>query len=206
MEHIDPSVTHSIWTSNEKLTLAVAIFALIISIILGIIQVNISKKQVAIDQKLEKFESQKGEVQLVSLITRYIISFANAWDKSNPKIAYIKTDIVSVSQYLAECNSILDDLNSLINNPFYVKIVEKYPEVIKTIVQFRRDITEQEIKSKQDITAFSLNSEIFNEFYNLFYIIKNESMDSEIFSSQLIIKLEEIMKNLRESNPALRNK
>lgn len=200
---IQTSILQESWTNNDKWTFAIAVLALLISIGLGLYQLKLSRKQLLMDLKLDRFESQKGEVQLLSIIIRFFISFNSAWDISNPKNAQLKKDIVSIKQFIIESNTIAADLNTLINNPFYIGLIEKHPIIVKTVVQLRRDIVDQEIKSQNNLNDFALSSESFTNFYDLFYLLKSEQKNSDIFKRELITELETMLTNLVESNDKL---
>ncbi len=188
---------------NDFWTLLISLFALLFTIIIGFKQNRLSEKQIKIEGKLNRFENQKGEVLLASILYRYFVNFINNLDISNPKVSSAKTDLTSTSQYTAEMDSILSDLNTLMNNPFLIKIIEKYPELNKTIVQLRRDSIEVKIKSENNTKDIGINQSTFLSFYDLFYVLKKNSKNSKLFHTKEFKNLENGLKQLVETNPNL---
>ncbi|MGV8945359.1 MAG: hypothetical protein ACOH1N_02925 [Lutibacter sp.] len=140
---------------------------------------------------------------MASILYRYFVNFINNLDISNPKVSSAKTDLTSTSQYTAEMDSILSDLNTLMNNPFLIKIIEKYPELNKTIVQLRRDSIEVKIKSENNTKDIGINQSTFLSFYDLFYVLKKNSKNSKLFHTKEFKNLENGLKQLVETNPNL---
>lgn len=187
---------------NDFWTLLISLFALISTILIGFKQNNLSKKQIKIESKLNRFENQKGEVLLASILYRYFVNFISRLDISNPKTSSVKTDLISTSQYTAEMESILSDLTTLMNNPFLIKIIEKYPELNRTIVQLRRDSVKVKIESENT----GISQSTFLAFYDLFYVLKKNSKDSKLFHTKEFKNLESGLEQLIKTNPSLLKK
>jgi uncharacterized protein YdcH (DUF465 family) len=191
---------------NDFWTLLISFLALLATVIIGFSQFRLSKKQEKIDKKLDRFENQKGEVLLISILYRYFVTFVSNLDISNPKVSKVKIDSISVNQYIIEIDSIISDLNKLVNNPFFIKIIEKYPELNKTIVQLRRDSTEVKIKTQNNSKDLGINQITFLAFYDLFYILKNNTKNSNLFKTKTFKDLEAGLEQLVNNNPNLLKK
>ena len=82
-------------------------------------------------------------------------------------------------------------------------MIEDHPKIVKTVVQLRRDVIEQEIKTQKDITTFALSSDSFTNFYDLFYILKKEQKYSDIFKRDMIVNIDTLLKEFVDLNPSL---
>ena len=191
---------NEVWSNNEIWTISLAIIALITTIIIGLYQYKISKRQILFEERLDKFEKQKGEVVLTSIIMRYFITFTNAWTEN----AQVKTDIVSVQQFINEVDSISNDLNDLINNPFYIKLIETFPEIINYNTYLKRTIVEQKIIASQDISKFALSSDIFKNFRSFLNVLIEKSENTMIFETKTLKDLIKLVEDFVKLNPVLK--
>ncbi len=195
---------NKVWSNNEIWTISLAIIALITTIIIGFYQHKTSKRQILFEERLDRFENQKGEVILTSIIIRYFITFLNAWTKNAKVKSKVKTDIVSVQQFINEVDSISTDLNNLINNPFYIKLIERFPEIIIYNTRLKRTIVEQKIIANKDLSKFALSSGTFKDFRNFLNVLKVKSENTIIFETQTLKDLMKLIEDFMKLNPVLK--
>ena len=176
--------------------------ALIISIIFGIITILTSLKAnrlqsevLSLSRKANEFEIKKGEVLMMSLLGRYFVLQLNCWEPSGK----IKTDKISIEFYIQELKLLSTEVNNLISNPFYIEILEKYPEINLLWISLRQNILERE---NSDIIA--VNPQTFEKFYDLYYKLKHEVNDKKLFKNQFYISTDEAAEFLKKEIPKLK--
>lgn len=108
--------------------------AVIISIIFGIIAIRTSWKAnrlhtevLNLSKQTNEFEVKKGEILMMAHIGRYFVFQLNCWEFIGS--GKMKTDKISIQQYINEMRQLHNDINNLISNPFYIEILKKYPEI-----------------------------------------------------------------------------
>lgn len=176
--------------------------ALIVSIIFGVITILTSQKAnrlqsevLSLSKKANEFEIKKGEVLMMSLLGRYFVLQLNCWEPSGK----IKTDKISIEFHIQELKLLSTEVNNLISNPFYIEILEKYPEINLLWISLRQNILERE---KSDIMA--VNPQTFEKFYDLYYKLKREVNDKELFKNQFYISTDEAAEFLKKEIPKLK--
>ncbi len=176
--------------------------ALIVSIIFGVITILTSQKAnrlqsevLSLSKKANEFEIKKGEVLMMSLLGRYFVLQLNCWEPSGK----IKTDKISIEFHIQELKLLNTEVNNLISNPFYIEILEKYPEINLLWISLRQNILERE---NSDIMA--VNPQTFEKFYDLYYKLKREVNDKELFKNQFYISTDEAAEFLKKEIPKLK--
>lgn len=176
--------------------------ALIVSIIFGVITILTSQKAnrlqsevLSLSKKANEFEIKKGEVLMMSLLGRYFVLQLNCWEPSGK----IKTDKISIEFHIQELKLLSTEVNNLISNPFYIEILEKYPEINLLWISLRQNILERE---NSDIMA--VNPQTFEKFYDLYYKLKREVNDKELFKNQFYISTDEAAEFLKKEIPKLK--
>lgn len=176
--------------------------ALIVSIIFGVITILTSQKAnrlqsevLSLSKKANEFEIKKGEVLMMSLLGRYFVLQLNCWEPNGK----IKTDKISIEFHIQELKLLNTEVNNLISNPFYIEILEKYPEINLLWISLRQNILERE---NSDIMA--VNPQTFEKFYDLYYKLKREVNDKELFKNQFYISTDEAAEFLKKEIPKLK--
>ena len=176
--------------------------ALIVSIIFKVITILTSQKAnklqtevLSLSKKANEFEIKKGEVLMMRLLGRYFVLQLNCWEPSGK----IKTDKMSIEFYIQELKLLSTEVNNLISNPFYIEILEKYPEINLLWISLRQNILERE---NSDIMA--VNPQTFQKFYDLYYKLKGEVNDKELFKNQFYISTDEAAEFLKKEIPKLK--
>jgi len=156
------------------------IWALRISILSIIVTSIFSWRQCELQSEVSQKEFNIGKAQFISLVSRYAVVTFNQFSIINKQdgslSGTLKKDSISIKQYLTECEYILDGLRKMESNPFYIKLLEAYPQINLLIIQLQRDIIEQKMKT------FSLNENTFIKFHDLFFFLK-ENYKDEVFDT-----------------------
>ena len=106
--------------------------ALLISIIFSLITIFSNRKK-------DKFEIKKGEILTLGLLGRYFAIQFNCWDQNG----HMKSDKISIDIYVQSLQTLITDINALIHNPFYVELLNKYPEFNLLILLLLKNINER---------------------------------------------------------------
>ena len=185
-----------------KIEYIISGFALIISIVFGIIASiashktnNLQNEVLSLRKQANEFEIKKGEILLMSLIGSYFVIQINCWEPTGK----MRTDKISMQQYIDGLKQLNKDVNNLIVNPFYIDILEKYPEINLLWISLRRAIIEREQEEKM-----AVNPQTFNLFYDLYFKIKNEVDDKNMLKKQFYIAADESAEFLKKELPKLK--
>ena len=179
-------------------TLVVSLVSVIIAIIFGYKHGALSRRTVELEERLDKFNYKRGEILLASLIAKYFISFISSLDTTNPAQAKQKSDEASRLQQIRICNHFINELHNLSSNPFYIEILEKYPDIIKLEVAMVIRIKQLEVNTN--------NTSIDRNLYKMVYTLlkrleKNKS--STIFETEIFKNMLLGLAQLNQQNPAL---
>lgn len=184
-----------------KIEYLVSGLALVISIIFGIISWKTSNKANNLQEKVlnlttqaKEFEIRKGEILLMSLLGRYFIIQINCWEPDGK----MRTAKIDVDQYIHELRQLSEDVNDLVTNPFYIEVLEKYPEINLLWISLRRVIIEREQDQKM-----AVNPQVFEKFYDLYFKIKNEISDRDMFKNQFYVSTDEAANFLKKEIPKI---
>lgn len=176
--------------------------ALIVSIVFGVITILTTQKAnrlqsevLSLSKKANEFEIKKGEVLTMSLLGRYFVLQLNCWEPSGK----FKSDKLSIEFYVQELKQLSTEVNNLISNPFYIEILEKYPEINLLWISLRQNILERE-----NSNIMAVNPQTFEKFYDLYYKIKREVNDKELFKNQFYISTDEAAEFLKKELPKLK--
>lgn len=175
--------------------------ALVISIIFGIISWktsntanNLQEKVLNLTTQAKEFEIRKGEILLMSLLGRYFIIQINCWEPDGK----MRTAKIDVDQYIHELKQLSEDVNDLVTNPFYIEVLEKYPEINLLWISLRRVIIEREQDQKM-----AVNPQVFDKFYDLYFKIKNEISDRDMLKNQFYVSTDEAANFLKREIPKI---
>jgi hypothetical protein len=114
-----------------------------------------------VEQRRDVLEVRTGEVLLISVLGRYFIVLQNRYELTGKA----KTDELSFHQYLSGLIAINRFLGNLSENPFYIKLLEKYPYHMNMIgVQLPRVIVQMKVTNKIVVNP-QLHS-LISEFYD----------------------------------------
>jgi len=156
--------------------------ALVISIAFGIISWktsykanNLQTEVLNITKQSKEFEIRKGEILLISLLGRYFVIQLNCWEQDGK----MKTDKISVEKYIHELKQLCEDVDGLVPNPFYIEVLEKYPEINLLWISLRGSIIDRE----QD-QGMAVNPQTFNQFYDLYFKIKKKINNTDMLKNQ----------------------
>lgn len=132
-----------------------------------------SKKLLDLEKRVFDTEEKKGEIILIFTIQRYFVAFYNLFENKIPNRPTLRENPIVQKQFIKENKSIEEDLKGLINNPAYLKLLEKYPHINKNRVGLSFDIVDMEhrIKTSKD---FQINYHTYFVFKELFGLLKNE--------------------------------
>ncbi len=176
--------------------------ALLISVIFGIKtwmtsnQANkLQEKVLILTQQAKEFEIRKGEILLMSLLGRYFVIQINCWEPNGK----MRTDKINTEQYINELKQLSQDVNDLVTNPFYIEVLEKYPEINLLWISLRRFIIQKEQDRKM-----SVDPQLFDKFHDLYFKIKNEISDRDIFKNQFYISADKAANFLKNEIPKLK--
>ena len=174
---------------------------MIISIIFGVNSWITSAKQnslqeqfLVLEKEANKFELKKGEILLMGLLGRYFTIQLNCWEVNGK----IRTDEISIEQYIYELKQLNQDVNALVTNPFYIEALEKHPEINLLWIYLRRFIIQSEHDHKM-----SVNPQLFDKFYDLYFKIKKEISDKDMFKNQFYISTDDAAKFLKIEIPKI---
>jgi len=109
-------------------------------------------------------EKRKGRKIILELIKKYLINFNSSWDTQTTTL---KTDLVAKEQYLRVVEIIESEFKDLTNNPYYLDIIYKFPDLTMLQVYISREIAE--IRNSE---TFALNKETLRYLFALYKIIK----------------------------------
>lgn len=161
--------------------------ALIISIVFGIITIIYTRKTIKLEQQAIDFNIKKGAILLMGLLSRYFTIQLSCWDPNGKMLK----DSTSLNQYIQELDLLSQEANELTPNPFYIKVLTKYPELNLLWTNLRYFIT----KSKRD-QKMVVNPQVFEKFYDLYFKVKNEIDDKDLFENQFYASTDEAAKFL----------
>ena len=185
-----------------KIEYLISGMALVISIIFGIKTWmtsnqanNLQEKVLILTQQAKEFEIRKGEILLMSLLGRYFAIQINCWELNGK----MRTDKINTEQYIHELKQLSQDVNDLVTNPFYIEVLEKYPEINLLWISLRRFIIQKEQDSKM-----SVDPQLFDKFHDLYFKIKNEISDRDMFKNQFYISADEAANFLKNEIPKLK--
>ena len=111
-------------------------------------------------------EKRKGKLIILELIKQYLINYNSSWDIATKKV---KTDNVSKEQYVRVLEIIEKEFLELVNNPYYLGIVYKYPKLTQLQTYISREIAELSVSNN-----FGLNNETLRLIFELFDILKKD--------------------------------
>jgi hypothetical protein len=175
--------------------------ALLVSIIFGVYTIIISHKAnrlqnevLELSKKADDFEIKKGEVLLISFIGRYFIAQLDCWEQSGK----MRSDKLSVRKYTNELNQLSNDINSLSSNPFYIAILEKYPEMNLVFISLRYSVIE-----RGNTETMAVDPLLFEGFFDLYNKIKVEIDDKELLKNQYYKTMDEAASFLKREIPKL---
>jgi hypothetical protein len=137
--------------------------ALVVSIIFGVISWKTSKKANNLQEEVlnlttqaKEFDIRKGEILLMSLLGRYFALQINCWEPNGK----MRIDKVNTKQYIHELKQLSQDVNDLVKNPFYIEVLEKYPDINLLWISLRRFIIQKEEDRKM-----SVDPQLFEGFF-----------------------------------------
>jgi hypothetical protein len=175
--------------------------ALLVSIIFGIVTLLNTRKANRLQNEVlnlskhaDEFEIKKGEILLISLLGRYFVIQLNCWEPSGK----MKSDKLSIQHFINELKQLNNDINNLITNPFYIEILEKYPEINLLWISLRYSIIDRENSG-----SMAVNPQTFEKFFDLYFKIKNEIKDKVIFENQFYVSTDEAADFLKKELPKL---
>jgi hypothetical protein len=170
--------------------------ALLVSIIFGIISWKTFNKANDLQEKVlnlttqaKEYEIRKGEIVLMSLLGRYSIIQINCWELDGK----MRTTEIDVDQYINELRQLNEGVDDLVTNPFYIEVLEKYPEINLLWIALRRVIIERERDKKMEI-----NPQLFEKFYDLYFKIRNRISDRDMFKNQFYVSTDEASNFLKK--------
>lgn len=189
-------------------TLIVAAFTVVVMIIFGVIQYytnkkanealnianQIQSKMLDYNLKLNEFDIKKGEILLLGLVGRYFIITANCWELQGDGPHKMLTDKKSIKKYINGLKNLDNDFNNLLNNTFYINLLEVYPEINLLQISLRATIIETEEESK-----FGINPITLDKFYNLYITLRNKISTTTTLNTEYYLKLDEIVPSLYKS-------
>ncbi|MFO8010514.1 MAG: hypothetical protein R6U89_06855 [Dehalococcoidia bacterium] len=130
----------------------------------------------------------------MSLLGRYFAIQINCWEPNGK----MRIDKVNTKQYIHELKQLSQDVNDLVKNPFYIEVLEKYPDINLLWISLRRFIIQKEEDRKM-----SVDPQLFEGFHSLYFKIKNEISDKEIFKNQFYISTDEAANFLKKEIPKI---
>lgn len=177
-------------------------FALLISIIFGLLSWKTSKKANKLQEEVlnltteaKEFEIRKGEILMMSLLGRYFAIQINCWGSEGK----MRTSKLDTDQYINELKQLSQDVNDLVTNPFYIEVLEKYPEINLLWISLRRFIINMEHDQKM-----SVNYQLFERFYALYFKIKDEISDQNMFNNEFYLSTDKTANFLKREIPKIK--
>jgi len=134
---------------------------------------------------------KQGEIRLLHIVGNYVINTRNMYTEEGK---FKKDDSVNTKQYIEEAKIILHDLHDLLKNPYYIDLLEKYPDINLAYMALRRNIIEQEIEIRN--SDFALSGENFKRFHKIYNLLKEEIDNKEILRSEYFQGIDEAYKFL----------
>ncbi len=104
---------------------------------------------------------KKGKYQLFHITNRYFLNVYNSVEQG-PKSVRTKRESIDRTHQLTELKSINNDLALFMDNPYYLDVLLKYPEMNMITLRLRREIVKIENENKVSIEADNIDF-----FYNL---------------------------------------
>ena len=161
--------------------------ALLISIIFSLITIFSNRKK-------DKFEIKKGEILTLGLLGRYFAIQFNCWDQNG----HMKSDKISIDIYVQSLQTLITDINALIHNPFYVELLNKYPEINLLILLLLKNINE-----RKNATIMAVDYNLFKIFFDLYNKIKIEIKDKDLLKTPFYKDIEIASNFLNKEIPKL---
>jgi|SRR5690554_4070557 len=182
----------------------VSVFAIVISIVFGVVSYNTSRKAnklqtevLKLSKEANEFEINKGEVLMMRLLGRYFIVQLNCWELNGK----MKHDKLSINNYIRELEQLDLDFNTMISNRFYIEALKKYPEIDLLLILLRYSIHD-----RKENQTMAVNYNMFVKFYDLYYKIKDDVADVSIFDNQFYKSVDEATEFLKIQIPKLKPK
>lgn len=135
---------------------------------------QIQSETYRLSQKMDDFENRKGEILLLNIIGRYFVIQLNYLETPGKPIFEVDKE-----KYLSGLKQLSDDFNELASNPFYIKFIELHPDINLLILSLRGAIIEQE-----DMTDHKINPQTFTLFLDMYYKLKEEIKNSQVFDHE----------------------
>lgn len=138
--------------------IVIPILTVIVSIILAYLSVRWTIKD----------QYSKGKYQLFEIVNRYFINAYNSVDITKVPPC-TKTNPIDKIYQLEELKAIHQDLAKLFDNPYYLDLLKKYPELSMINLKLRREIIDLD---KADKVA--LQPDNIDTFYTMYKNIRKE--------------------------------
>jgi len=148
----------------------------------AIIALFISKKTLSNQYK-------KGRYQMFYITNRYFINVYNSVEQG-PNGVRTKMDSIDRIYQLNELKEIDKDLSMLLDNPYYLDVLMKYPEMNSISYRLRREIVKIENDDK-----VSLEADNIDFFYSLHQKIK-EDIPKRYLDSKTFTDIEKIVEEI----------
>lgn len=138
--------------------IVIPIFTVIVSIILAYLSVRWTIKD----------QVSKGKYQLFEIVNRYFINAYNSIDITKVPPC-TKTSPIDKIYQLEELKAIHQDLAKLFDNPYYIDLLKKYPELSIINLQLRREIIDLDKSDKVTLQPNNIGT-----FYTMYKNIQKE--------------------------------
>ncbi|MHB8337522.1 MAG: hypothetical protein ACYDEE_08905 [Ignavibacteriaceae bacterium] len=189
------------WDITREIILSIIGFIIItiVPITISVIAIIHSYKANDLSEALNRIEVtrddleyKKGKVALLSFVAQYfILNFQRSEYCGNTY--KVKTESPYLENYIEEIEILSHKFDNIINNPYYMRLFEKYPFIFSISIFLRKEIMFiNESKSKNK--GFGYSNEVWGKMYDMFSSLRNEIMsEKETSSVQGLIESKEFV-------------
>ena len=162
-------------SNSSGITLITDIVIPILTVIVSIILAYLSARWTI------KNQYNKGKYQLFEIVNRYFINAYNSVDTTKTPPC-TKTNSIDKIYQLEELRAIHQDLAKLFDNPYYLDLLKKFPELSMINIKLRREIIELDTADKVVLQPDNIDT-----FYILFKRIR-QGIPERLFKKNLAFK------------------
>ena len=143
---------------------------------------------------------KQGKYQFFEIVSRYFINAFNGFDIStNPPST--KLEPIDKVYQLEELKAIHQDISKLLDNPYYLNLLKKHPEISMINTTLRREIIDLD-----NATKVTLKPDNIGLFYEVFNSIKKE-IPSRLFNkNKAYQEIEQIVESINSGMEPFKTK
>ncbi|MCD4818426.1 MAG: hypothetical protein K8S23_07020 [Candidatus Cloacimonetes bacterium] len=164
---------------------------------------EISDKVYSLEKKNNETNIKTGIYTLSFILERYFTAFYNLYEAGKvPNKPILKKNKVAHRQFIDECKRIEEDLHKLIQNTSFLQLLEKNPRINKIRPTLSFDIAELNNKYNNNL-KFIVNFATYFYFYDLYFLLKNEYSNNDLWKNGAFSDIEKGFKILTIERPTV---